>query len=124
MNQFGIHKLLGQNPQRPEKGHTGETMSNENTWQGENERGARLYQHGRYAEAEQAFRTALQAAEHCGPTDTRVALVLNNLASLCHNQRHLAEAQARYQRALALRRQAYGPHHPVVAQSLNNLAAL
>src|SRR5713101_7439966 len=79
-------QLLGRHPQRPEKRYIGETMSNEKTWQGENERGARLYQHGRYAEAEQAFRTALQEAEHFGPTDTRVALVLNNLASLCHNQ--------------------------------------
>src|SRR5262249_57565507 len=99
-------------------------MSGENTWQGENERGARLYQQGHYAEAEQAFRTALQGAEQFGPTDTRVALVLNNLASLCHNQRKLAEAEALYQRALAIRRQAYGSHHPMVAQSLNNLASL
>jgi tetratricopeptide (TPR) repeat protein len=75
-------------------------------------------------EAEQAFRTALQEAEQFGPTDTRVALVLNNLASLCHNQRNLAEAEALYQRALAIRRQAYGPQHPLVAQSLNNLASL
>src|SRR5262249_42631596 len=124
MNQSSIHRLLGQYLQRSEKRHTEEIMSNEKTWQEENERGARLYQHGRYAEAEQAFRTALQEAEQFGPTDTRVALVLNNLASLCHNQRKLTEAEALYQRALAIRRQAYGPQHPMVAQSLNNLASL
>ena len=38
--------------------------------------------------------------------------------------RKLEEAQSLYQRALAIRRQAYGPQHPTVAQSLNNLASL
>ena len=55
-------------------------MSSEYQWQTENERGARLYQLGQYGVAEQAFRSALQEAEQFGSTDTRVALVLNNLA--------------------------------------------
>ena len=99
-------------------------MSDENTWDDENVRGAQLYQQGRYAEAEQAFRAALEAAEQLGPNDTRVAVVLNNLASLCHNQRKIEEAQTLYERALAIRRQALGESHPMVAQSLNNLSSL
>jgi len=34
------------------------------------------------------------------------------------------EAQALYERALAIRRDALGPYHPMVAQSLNNLSSL
>src|SRR5215510_12147353 len=99
-------------------------MSSEEQWHIENEKGARFYQQGHYPEAEQAFRLALQEAEQFGPTDTRVAIVLNNLASLCHNQRKLTEAEVLYQRALAIRSEAYGPQHRMVAQSLNNLASL
>ena len=99
-------------------------MSTDNSWDDENVRGAQLYQQGRYAEAEQAFRSALDAAEHLGPDDVRVAVVLNNLASLCHNERKIEEAQALYERALAIRRRALGEHHPMVAQSLNNLSSL
>src|SRR6476660_3430693 len=90
-------------------------MNNDNTWDDENVRGAQLYQQGHYAEAEQAFRAALEAAEQLGPDDTRVAVVLNNLASLCHNQRKIKEAQALYERALTIRRQALGANHPMVA---------
>jgi Tfp pilus assembly protein PilF len=99
-------------------------MSRDSRWDEENRRGAYLYQQGRYAEAEHAFRTALEAAEQFGPLDTRVATVLNNLASLCHQQRHLAEAQPLYERALTIRRHALGGEHPMVAQSLNNLSSL
>src|SRR4029450_2806127 len=97
------------------------TMSGENTWDNENVRGAQLYQQGRYAEAEQAFRAALEAAEQLGPNDTRVAVVLNNLASLCHNQRKIEEAQTLYERALAIRRQALGESHPMVHQRFKKL---
>lgn len=38
-------------------------MSKDSLWDEENRRGAQLYQQGRYAEAEHAFRTALAAAE-------------------------------------------------------------
>ena len=99
-------------------------MSTEEQWHVENEKGMRLYQRGHYGTAEQTLRLALQEAEQFGPTDTRVATVLNNLASLCHNQRKLAEAETLYLRALAIRSEAYGPDHRMVAQSLNNLASL
>jgi tetratricopeptide (TPR) repeat protein len=100
------------------------TMHDDNRWTIANEAGVRLYHQGRYAAAEHALRQALQEVEHFGPTDTRVAVVLNNSASLRHNQGKLAEAESLYQRALAIREQKYGPHHPLVAQSLNNLASL
>ena len=94
------------------------------TWETANEAGARLYQKGHYVEAEQQLRTALQEAEKFGPQDSRVAVVLNNLGSLSHNQGKRAEATGYYERALSIREAHYGPHHPWVAQSLNNLASL
>ena len=94
------------------------------TWETANEAGARLYQKGHYVEAEQQLRTALQEAEKFGPQDSRVAVVLNNLGSLSHNQGKRAEAAGYYERALSIREAHYGPHHPWVAQSLNNLASL
>ena len=99
-------------------------MSDEASWDAENRRGAHLYQQGRYAEAALAFRAALVVAEQFGPLDTRVATVLNNLASLCHQQGDLVEAQTLYERVLNIRRQALGLDHPMVAQSLNNLSSL
>jgi tetratricopeptide (TPR) repeat protein len=98
-------------------------MSVDITWDEEKEKGARLYQQGPSTEAEQAFRAALAAVEHLGPADTCVATVLNTLASLCQNQRKLAEAQTLYERALTIRREALGPNHPLVAQSFNNLSS-
>ena len=42
---------------------------------------------------EEQLRLALEEAEKFGPKDSRVALVLNNLASLSHNQGKRDEAQ-------------------------------
>ena len=96
----------------------------DNQWEKENAEGARLYESGHYIEAEQRLRAALLEVEKYGPKDSRVAVVLNNLGSLSHNQGNRDEAAACYQRALSIREEHYGPHHPWVAQSLNNLASL
>ncbi|MGH7962428.1 MAG: hypothetical protein ACRERD_11485, partial [Candidatus Binatia bacterium] len=58
IDRFGIHKLLGWSWQSLGKATEGnharrEIMNDANTWQGENERGTRLYQQGHYAQAEQ-----------------------------------------------------------------------
>jgi hypothetical protein len=60
-------------------------MSSTEQWQIENEKGMRLYQQGHYHTAEQTLRVALHEAEQYGPTDTRVATVLNNLARINAN---------------------------------------
>jgi eukaryotic-like serine/threonine-protein kinase len=49
---------------------------------------------------------------------------LANLAHVHYASGSYAEAEALYQRALAIREQALGPDHPDVATSLNNLAAV
>ena len=51
-----------------------------------------------------------------------MAIRLNNLASLLYARNDLAAAEPLMRRALAIREASYGPDHPAVAQSLNNLA--
>ena len=84
-------------------------------WKTINQDGVRLYQEGRYAEAEDALRRALGEAEKQGPRNISVAVVLNNLGNLCHSEGKLEEAEAHYQRALEIRRERYSPEHPIVA---------
>jgi CHAT domain-containing protein/Tfp pilus assembly protein PilF len=53
-----------------------------------------------------------------------VATSLNGLANLYQVQGKNTEAEALYQRSLAIFKKVHGPDHPDVATSLNNLAAL
>ena len=99
-------------------------MNEPTRWVSDNQAGTQLYEQGHYAEAERHFLAALQEVEKFGQHDTRLAIVLNNLANLYHTQGTYAQAEPLYQRALAIREEILGPHHPIVAQSLNNLAAL
>ena len=50
--------------------------------------------------------------------------ILSNLAGLYRDQGRYEQAEALYQRALAIREQVLGSEHPQVATSLNNLAGL
>jgi len=59
-----------------------------------------------------------------GPEHPQVATDLNNLADVYYVQGRYADAEPRYQHALALREKALGPEHPDVAQTRNNYVAL
>jgi tetratricopeptide (TPR) repeat protein len=85
--------------------------------------GFQAQEQGDYIEAENQFAAALKTAEASGPLE-RVDTTLNNLAELYRAQGKYADAEPLYKRALAMREQASGPHHPHVAQSLRGLAAL
>jgi hypothetical protein len=50
-----------------------------------------------------------------------VAKSLNNLAGLYYAQGKYTQAEPLYKRSLAIREKAFGPDHPVVGMSLNNL---
>ncbi|MCA9292391.1 MAG: tetratricopeptide repeat protein, partial [Phycisphaerales bacterium] len=66
-----------------------------------------------------------EAAEQAyGPEDPRTATSLNTLAVQLYRENEYNDAQALYERALAIREKALGPEHPETAQSLNNLAIL
>jgi tetratricopeptide (TPR) repeat protein len=47
---------------------------------------------------------------------------MNNLATLYHERGEYAKAELRYQRALTIWEKAFGPDHPDVAESLNDIA--
>jgi len=53
-----------------------------------------------------------------------VATSLNNLATLYYAQGQFDDAEALFQRALAIWEKVLGPEHPDVATSLDNLAQL
>jgi CHAT domain-containing protein/tetratricopeptide (TPR) repeat protein len=59
-----------------------------------------------------------------GPDHPDVALSLNNLASLLHDQGQHAGAEPLYRRSLVIYERVFGADHPDVALSLNNLASL
>jgi Tetratricopeptide repeat len=73
--------------------------------------------------AEVYSRRALALAEANFPKDdTRIAVRLNNLASLLRMTNRLGEAEPLMRRALAIDEASYSPDHPNVATRLNNLA--
>jgi tetratricopeptide (TPR) repeat protein len=79
----------------------------------------------RLGEAESLYRRALAIDEKSyGPEHSRVAIDLNNLASLLQATNRLGEAEPLMRRALAIDEKSYGPEHPNVAIDLNNLARL
>ena len=82
-------------------------------------------QQQRYAESEEYFRRAVEAAEqNLGPEHPMVALRLNNLAVLYSDQGRYDEAEALYRRTLDIEEKAFGPGHVAVAVGLMNLASL
>ena len=97
----------------------------ENTWESLNDRFLKSYQQGRYQEAADLAKSALQAAEETfGPSHLNVAMALDNVASVYVAQGKYAEAEALYVRSLAVRERALGPDYPEVIQSVENLAVL
>ena len=79
----------------------------------------------RLVEAEPLYRRALAIDEKSyGTEHAKVAIRLNNLASLLEDTNRLAAAEPLYRQALAIDEKSYGTQHPKVAIRLNNLAQL
>ena len=57
-------------------------MDDELRWEASNHNATQLHLQGRYEEAEGLFVEALEEVEQFGEKDTRLAIVLNNLANL------------------------------------------
>ena len=78
-----------------------------------------------YARAERWARRALAIDEAAlGQGHPKVAIRLNNLASLLLATNRLSEAEPLLRQSLAIAAAAFGPNHPDVAIPLNNLAQL
>jgi len=94
-------------------------------WEKLNQEVVDLYRAGNYDHAVLVAKRALEMAEkNVGPDHPDVALSLNNLTRLYHDQGKYVQAEPLYKRALAIREKALGANHPSIAESLNNLAEL
>ena len=77
-------------------------------WETYMDAGDKAYQQGNYPEAEKQLETAVKEAEGFGPQDPRLAVSLNNLAKLYHDQGKYAEAEPFHKRSLAIAEKALG----------------
>jgi tetratricopeptide (TPR) repeat protein len=80
-----------------------------------------------WGQCERLLPQALACAGFVDKSDfdsTEAALLLNRAGYYLDGRARYAEAEPLYQRSLALAEHAYGPDHPNVASSLNNLAEL
>ena len=82
------------------------------------QKGLELMNQGRFREAEDFLRNAIEIAGSANTT------ALYNLATLYQRQGRLPEAERMHRHALELIEQKRGPFHPEVAESLNALGSL
>jgi tetratricopeptide (TPR) repeat protein len=92
-------------------------------WENLTEAGRRFLAQGDESRAEEAFRAAVAEAEQIPDGLPLHATTLEALAQLKLRQQQLGESEELFRRALALRERAFGADHPVVAITLNGLAA-
>ena len=77
------------------------------------------------ANSEAYYRKAIEAQERAsGKDDTRVAVLLNNLALTLRAKGDEHSVEPLLRRALAIQEAKFGPSHPSVASTLNNLGSL
>lgn len=101
-----------------------DSVSAELTWL-LNQLGLYYYTQALHSKAEPLFRRALLLDEASfGADHPKVAIDLNNLATLLQATNRLAEAEEPMRRALKIDESNFGPGHPNVARDLNNLAQL
>ncbi len=92
------------------------------TAQAINNEGARLFQAGRYSEAEKSY---VQAISIWRTEDgANLAAALNNLAALCRTVGRYRESEAHYTEALQIQTRLFGKDSIQSANVLNNLAQL
>ena len=70
------------------------------------------------------FSAPLAETERFGPQDPRLATTLNTLGEVERAQGKYAEAESLLRRALAIREEALGSHHPDGAQGLESYAVV
>jgi Flp pilus assembly protein TadD len=92
-------------------------------WENLTEAGRRFLAQGDDARAEESFSAAAAEAEQLADGQPLQAASLEALAQIMLRQQQLPRAEDLFRRALALRERAFGADHPVVAITLNGLAA-
>jgi tetratricopeptide (TPR) repeat protein len=79
---------------------------------------------GKYADAIELLKRALVAAEAIDPWHSRVAVILNNLATTYLDQGNLKESGKLMTRAISIWTKTVGPDHPSLALGYLNIAAI
>lgn len=93
-------------------------------WKSLIDEGTSSYEKGKIPEAEVKFLAALEEAEKFGEDDSRLALTLNNLAAMYHEQGKYLMAEPHYKRALDIKMMIHGDVHTDIALNHHNLAVL
>jgi len=79
---------------------------------------------GDHEAAERALRDALALSEQAADPPTARAGLIDNLGTVLRRRAQYDEALELHERAVAIREDALGPDHPLVARSLTNTAAV
>ena len=93
-------------------------------WREYSDAGLEAYSRGEYGEAERLLSAAVDEAERFGPENRLLPRVLVNLAGLYRTLGRYADAEAVYDRALAVAEASVGPDDPMLAMVLENYALL
>jgi tetratricopeptide (TPR) repeat protein len=94
------------------------------TFQQDLEAGLKLYQQGRYSDAEPLFRRAVEQASGLDPADPRIARAWNNLAATLYSRGGYDEAEQYYRKVLGWY-DAHGMKSTLeYAKTLNNVASM
>ncbi|MBS1956190.1 MAG: tetratricopeptide repeat protein [Cyanobacteria bacterium SZAS-4] len=93
-------------------------------WQEKNKSGLAAMTSGDLDKAEKDLVAGLKEAEECGPEDERVAVSLNNLASLYENKKMYSQCASYLQKARKLFRKAYGDKNELIPVTERNEARI
>jgi len=91
-------------------------------WESRNKSGLEALSNKDLSQAETDLVAGLSDAEACGSKDPRVAVSLNNLASLYESKKMYSQCTAYLKRSRDLFRNAYGDNYPAIAITLKNQA--
>lgn len=98
----------------------GETLQ----WKETLRRALDLQTHQQRAEAETVLTGLLAQAERQNPADPRIAVALNSLGSVYHDEGRYLDARSAYLRSIGQMERTLGPDEPYLLKTILNLAAL
>lgn len=93
-------------------------------WDRYNVGGQQAMTQGKWQDAENSFKMALQEAEGFGQNDGRLPTSLNNLANCYRQQGKFNEAEPLYKRALELKTKQVGPFSNELISIMENYAKM
>lgn len=97
---------------------------NNRDWSEYKFRAEKAAQQGNYSQAEFMWLAALDEAKNFHPSDPRLLISLDNLASLYCSLGRYDQAECFCRRAIEVAERSFGEDHPYLAHCLNNLAGV